>query len=123
MNVKLLLDTLITNAPGLLDKDNKRLFETVEAEYMNYPNRRTRLDKIKANPYYNALHIKFSYAMTCHKTQGGQWKNVFVDKGYIKDDTPNIEYLRWLYTATTRATNNLYLIGFGEEYFETTEED
>ena len=123
MNVKLLLDTLATNAPGLLDKDNKRLFETVESEYMNYSNRRTRLDKIKANPYYNALHIKFSYAMTCHKTQGGQWENVFVDKGYIKDETPNIEYLRWLYTATTRATNNLYLIGFGQEYFETIDED
>ena len=122
LNVKILLDTITTNSPGLLDKDNSRLFETVEQEYMHYSNRRTRLDKIKANPYYNALHVKFSYAMTCHKTQGGQWKNVFVDKGYIKDDNVDVEYLRWLYTATTRATNNLFLIGFGEEYFEEIEQ-
>ena len=118
LNVKLLLDTLTTNSPGLLEKDNKRLFESVEQDYMDYPNRRTRINKIKANPYFNALHVKFSYAMTCHKTQGGQWPNVFVDKGFIKDNSIDIEYLRWLYTATTRATKNLYLIGFGEEYFE-----
>ncbi len=118
ITVKLLLDTINTNSPGLSEKDNKRLFDSVEEDYMDYPNRRTRLNKIKANPYFNALHVKFSYAMTCHKTQGGQWPNVFVDKGFIKDNTIGIDYLRWLYTATTRATNNLYLIGFGEECFE-----
>ncbi len=118
LNVKLLLDTITTNAPGLLEKDSKRLFESVEQDYMDYPNRRTRINKIKANPYFNALHVKFSYAMTCHKTQGGQWPNVFVDKGFIKDGIIDVEYLRWLYTATTRATSNLNLIGFGEEYFE-----
>ncbi len=119
LNVKILLDTITTNAPGLLDQDNKLLFNSVEEEYMNYSNRRTRMAKIKANPYFNALHVKFSYAMTCHKTQGGQWKNVFVDKGYIKDDIADIEYLRWLYTATTRATRNLFLIGFSDEYFDS----
>jgi len=118
LNVKLLLDTITTNSPGLLDEDNKRLFKNVEQDYMDYPNRRTRINKIKANPYFNALHVKFSYAMTCHKTQGGQWPNVFVDKGFIKDNIIDIEYLRWLYTATTRATKKLYLIGFGEEYFD-----
>jgi len=118
INVKLLLDTITTNSPGLTEKDNNRLFETVEQDYMEYPNRKTRINKIKANPYFNALHVKFSYAMTCHKTQGGQWPNVFVDKGFIKDNTIDVEYLRWLYTATTRATKNLYLIGFEEEYFE-----
>lgn len=118
LSVKLLLDTINTNTPGLSEKDSRRLFENVEEEYMDYSNRRTRINKIKANPYFNALHVKFSYAMTCHKTQGGQWNNVFVDKGYLKEDGVNIEYLRWLYTATTRATNNLYLIGFGEEYYE-----
>lgn len=117
LNVKILLDTIETNAPGLLEKDNLRLFANVEESYMDYPNRRTRLNKIKANPYYNALHVKFSYAMTCHKTQGGQWNNVFVDKGYIPNDTIDIEYLRWLYTATTRATEKLNLIGFGPDYF------
>ncbi len=118
INVKLLLDTINTNSPGLSEKDNKRLFDCVEEDYMNYPNRRTRLNKIKANPYFNALHVKFSYAMTCHKTQGGQWHNVFVDKGFIKDNIVDVEYLRWLYTATTRATTNLYLIGFEDDYFE-----
>lgn len=118
LNVKLLLDTIITNSPGLSEKESNLLFTNVEKDYMDYPNRRTRLNKIKANPYFNALHVKFSYAMTCHKTQGGQWPNVFVDKGYIKNNIIDIEYLRWLYTATTRATDNLYLIGFGEEYFK-----
>lgn len=123
LNVKILLDTITTNAPGLLEKDNHKLFANVEESYMEYPNRRTRLNKIKANPYFNALHVKFSYAMTCHKTQGGQWKNVFVDKGYLKEDGVDIEYLRWLYTAATRATETLNLIGFGDDYFEVMEEE
>ena len=118
INVKILLDTINTNAPGLSEKENNQLFSNVEKDYMDYSNRRTRLNKVKTNPYFNALHVKFSYAMTCHKTQGGQWPNVFVDKGFIKDGIIDIEYLRWLYTATTRATSNLNLIGFGEEYFE-----
>jgi ATP-dependent exoDNAse (exonuclease V) alpha subunit len=120
-NVKLLLDTISTNAPGLSEKDNKRLFNSVEEDYSNYSNRRTRLNKIKANVYFNALHVKFSYAMTCHKTQGGQWKNVFIDKGYITEDNLDTEYLRWLYTATTRATEKLNLVGFDASYFEVQE--
>lgn len=123
MNVKLLLNTIDANSPGLPDEENKQLFANVEESYMDYSNRRTRLNKIKVNPYYNALHVKFSYAMTCHKTQGGQWKNVFVDKGYIPEDKFDKEYLRWLYTATTRATDNLNLIGFTEEYFEATKDE
>lgn len=121
LNVKLLLDTITTNAPGLPEKDNHRLFNSVEESYMDYPNRRTRLNKIKANPYYNALHVKFSYAMTCHKTQGGQWKNVFLDRGWMKDEHLDIEFMRWLYTATTRATEKLNLIGFTPDYFEEIE--
>ncbi len=120
LNVKLLLDTIDSNSPGLPDEENKALFSNVEDSYMEYSNRRTRLNKIKTNPYYNALHVKFSYAMTCHKTQGGQWKNVFVDKGFVPEERLDIEYLRWLYTATTRATENLFLIGFTDEYFENT---
>ncbi len=118
LNVKLLMDTIYVNAAGLSHEDNQKLYNHADQEYQNYPNRRTRAGKIKTDPYYNALHVKFSYAMTCHKTQGGQWEKVFVDKGFIKDNTPDIEYLRWLYTATTRATDKLYLIGFEEECFE-----
>lgn len=120
ISVKLLLETINSNSPGLSEKDNRKLFENIEEDYKGYSNRRTRLNKIKANPYFNALHVKFSYAMTCHKTQGGQWNNVFVDKGYIRDDSLNVEYLRWIYTATTRATTSLYLIGFGEEFYDET---
>lgn len=118
VNVKLLLNTIDTNSPGLPEKDNLQLFANVEESYNDYPNRRTRLNKIKANPYYNALHVKFSYAMTCHKTQGGQWNNVFLDRGWMKDEHLNIEFLRWLYTATTRATEKLNLIGFTPDYFD-----
>lgn len=117
VNVKLLLDTITTALPGLSDADSKKLFFNVEKNYMHYSNRRTRVNKIKLNPYFNALHVKFSYAMTCHKTQGGQWSNVFVDKGFLKDNIIDTEYLRWLYTAVTRATDKLYLIGFGDEFF------
>ncbi len=118
INLKLLLETITSNSSGLSEKNNQILFENIEQDYMEYPVRRTRINKIKANPYFNALHVKFSYAMTCHKTQGGQWPIVFVDKGFIKDNIIDSEYLRWLYTATTRATKNLYLIGFEDEYFE-----
>jgi exodeoxyribonuclease-5 len=77
----------------------------------------------KSNPYYNALQVKFAYAMTCHKTQGGQWHNVFVDQGYITDDMINTEYLRWLYTAFTRATKKLFLLGFSSSMIGEIETD
>ena len=118
LNVKLLLHTINVNSAGLSHEDNQRLYNSAVHEYNHYPNRRTRAGKIKTDLYYNALHVKFSYAMTCHKTQGGQWNKVFVDKGFIKDNTPDKEYLRWLYTATTRATEKLYLIGFEKDYFK-----
>lgn len=123
INVILLLDTINTNLPGLSEKDNLRFFSKFEESYMNYSNRRTRINKIKADPFYNALHVKFSYAMTCHKTQGGQWRNVFVDKGFVKDEDINTEYLRWLYTATTRATTKLNLVGFSDDCFYNEELD
>jgi exodeoxyribonuclease-5 len=72
---------------------------------------------VKDNPHFNALQVKFAYAVTCHKAQGGQWKNVFIDQGFIREDMMDTEYLRWLYTAVTRSTQNLYLINFPEKYF------
>jgi exodeoxyribonuclease-5 len=72
---------------------------------------------VKINPYFNALQVKFSYALTCHKTQGGQWDTVFIDQGYLNEKMMNLEYLRWLYTALTRATKRLYLINFNEKFF------
>jgi exodeoxyribonuclease-5 len=72
---------------------------------------------VRVNPYYNALQVKFAYALTCHKTQGGQWLNVFIDQGYLKDDMIDAEYLRWLYTAFTRAVKKVNLINFSDRHF------
>jgi hypothetical protein len=117
LDVIVMLNTLHVDGPSLPYKDVKKLFEEVEADYMDEPNKRKRYSMIKNNPYFNALQVKFSYALTCHKAQGGQWENVFVEMGYIPDNMPDYEYYRWLYTATTRATKNLYLIGFSDDFF------
>jgi exodeoxyribonuclease-5 len=89
------------------------------ADYEDIPQRAVRFEKVRTNPYYNALQVKFAYALTCHKTQGGQWQNVFVDQGYLKEEMIDTEYLRWLYTALTRATRKLYLLGFLDKFFVT----
>jgi len=118
INVKLLLSTINSEGPGLSNTDRNTLFKNIEEDYMDIPERRKRISEIMINPWYNALHIKFAYAMTCHKTQGGQWPQVFVDQGYLTDDMLNKEYLRWLYTAVTRSTSKLYLVNFNKEFFE-----
>jgi len=82
------------------------------------PDKRRRNALIRKDPYYNALQIKFAYAVTCHKSQGGQWPVVFVDQGYFTEDMLNIEYLRWLYTAITRASKKVYLLNFSDSFFQ-----
>ena len=81
-------------------------------------NKRDMYKEIKNNEYFNALQVKFAYAVTCHKSQGGQWSNVFIDQGYITDEMIDREYLRWLYTAFTRATDKVYLVNFKNDFFE-----
>jgi exodeoxyribonuclease V len=117
LDVKLLLDTIRSESPALAPADNNRLFQEVMKDYEDIPNKRTRIEKVKANPYFNALQVKFAYALTCHKTQGGQWETVFLDQGYLNEKMMNLEYLRWLYTAVTRATKKLYLVNFEERFF------
>lgn len=117
ITVKLLMDTLEAPGPGLSAADRQRLFDEVEKDYQSIPNRKKRLAEMQKDPYFNALHIKFAYAMTCHKTQGGQWPVVFIEQGYVNEDQLNIEYLRWLYTAFTRATSKVYLLNFNAEFF------
>lgn len=117
IEVKILLNTLMADGPGLTQTDQQTLFEKVEEDYMDIPERRKRMGKMKKNPWLNALHVKFGYAMTCHKTQGGQWPVVIIDQGYLPDDKINTEYQRWLYTALTRSTNKVYLINFKDEFF------
>jgi ATP-dependent exoDNAse (exonuclease V) alpha subunit len=116
-DVKILLNVLMADTPALPDDLQKSLFTSIMEEFEDIPQRSVRYEKVRTNPYYNALQVKFAYALTCHKTQGGQWQHVFIDQGYIKDDQVDVEYLRWLYTALTRATAKVYLLGFQEKFF------
>jgi len=116
--VKVLLDSIGAEGPSISEQAEKTFFENVEQDYEAIPERRKRLEKIRRNPYFNALRVKFAYAMTCHKTQGGQWPVVIIDQGFIKDEMVNIEFLRWLYTALTRATTQVFLVNFNEDFME-----
>ena len=115
LEANLLLDTLHSDAPALPKADNDRLFYTVLEDYADITVKRERMKKMKADPYYNALQVKYAYAVTCHKAQGGQWKSVFLDQGYMTDEYLTPDYFRWLYTAFTRATGTLYLVNYPNE--------
>ena len=118
LEVRLLLDTLHSDAPALSREESERLFQTVLEDYVDIPLKRDRMKKMKADPYYNALQVKYAYAVTCHKAQGGQWKNVFLDQGYMSEEYLTPDYFRWLYTAFTRATDTLYLVNYPAEQTE-----
>ena len=117
LEAKILLDTLNSNSPSLTEEENKRLFSAIEEDYMDIPNRRERYKEMKKNPWFNALQVKFAYALTCHKTQGGQWNTVFIDSSLNLKETLEVEDLRWLYTALTRAQERVYFVNFKEEFF------
>ncbi len=112
LDANLLLDALHSETPALSKEDNDRLFYAVLGDYADISTKRERMKKMKADPYYNALQVKYAYAVTCHKAQGGQWKNVFLDQGYMSDEYLTPDYFRWLYTAFTRATGTLYLVNY-----------
>lgn len=115
MEATLLLDTLQSDSPALSKADNDRLFYTVLEDYADIPLKQDRMKKMKADPYYNALQVKYAYSVTCHKAQGGQWKAVFLDQGYVTEENLTPDYFRWLYTAFTRATEMLYLVNWPTE--------
>lgn len=117
LEAKILLDTLNSNSPSLTEEENKRLFCAIEEDYMDLPNRRERYKEMKKNPWFNALQVKFAYALTCHKTQGGQWSSVFIDSSLNQKENLELEDLRWLYTALTRAQEKVYFVNFKEEFF------
>ncbi|MBS1523156.1 MAG: AAA family ATPase [Bacteroidetes bacterium] len=119
---KILLDTLYSEAPALPLTDQKKFFLEVMKDYDHIASRKAKLDELKLNPYYNALQIKFAYAVTCHKAQGGQWEAVFVDQGYLTEEMINMDFLRWFYTACTRASRELFLVNFDKMFFETNAE-
>lgn len=112
----LLLDTLASETPSLSYNDSNKLYQEVAKDFADEKSKYKQLLGIKKNKYFNALQVKFAYAVTCHKSQGGQWKTVFIEQPYLPDGQ-NIEYLRWLYTAVTRAQEKVYLIGFNEAFF------
>tara|TARA_R110001632_G_scaffold177223_2_gene296923 strand:- start:5233 stop:6660 length:1428 start_codon:yes stop_codon:yes gene_type:complete len=113
----LILDTLTSETPSLSYEESNKLYEAVREDYAHEKSKYKQLLAVKKNVFFNALQVKFSYAITCHKSQGGQWKTIFIEQPYLPEG-PSKEYLRWLYTAVTRSQEKLYLIGFKDEYFE-----
>ena len=118
LSVKIILETLHSESPALTSEESKKLYQAVEEDYMDIPRASDRRKLMKENPYFNALQVKYGYALTCHKTQGGQWKNVFVEAPYLaEENTLEIGDIRWLYTALTRASEKAYLVNFKDEWF------
>ena len=117
VEAKILLDTLNSNSASLTTEESQRLFAAIEEDYMDIPNRRQRYKEMRKNPWFNALQVKFAYALTCHKTQGGQWNTVFIDSAFNQKETLETEDLRWIYTALTRAQQHVYFVNFKEEFF------
>ncbi|MCF8276446.1 MAG: AAA family ATPase [Flavobacteriales bacterium] len=118
LDVKLLLNALHVEAPSLPDSDYEQLYNSVCLSYADIPTPSEQAKKVAEDPYLHALQVKFGYAITCHKAQGGQWPAVFVDQGYLTAEMLGVEYVRWLYTAITRASEKLYLVNFNEQFIE-----
>lgn len=112
MTQTVILDTLTSEAPALTHEENERLYNKVMEDYEDVPLKHDRIASLKQDDYFNALQVKYAYAITCHKAQGGQWADVYIDQGYMTDDMLTPDYIHWLYTAFTRATNKLYLINW-----------
>ena len=117
-DTKIILDTLHSPSPAMSQEDNKRLYEAVMQDFSFVESKKERAELIRKDPFLNALQVKFAYALTCHKSQGGQWNAVFIDQGYLPPDQVNTEFLRWLYTAITRATDEVFLMNFHPPFFE-----
>ena len=120
LEATVLLDTLTSEAPALTHEQQEQLFHQIEEDYQDVPLKADRMKAIRQDQFYNALQVKFAYAVTCHKAQGGQWAHVYVDQGYMTDDMLTPDYIHWLYTAFTRATEILYLVNWPETQIETS---
>ena len=118
IDARIWLDALQSESPAQMNEMTNTLFEAVGEDYPEITNKREKFKKILENEYYNALQVKFAYAVTCHKAQGGQWKKVFIDPGQVSEDKINSDFYRWLYTALTRATETVFLVNFPETSFE-----
>ena len=118
IDVKIMLDTLVSESPSLSKEESERLFMAVWEDYPEVKSKRKRMEMVRSNPYYSALQVKYAYAVTCHKAQGGQWRRVFIDQGFVTDDMLGQDYYRWLYTAFTRASEKLYLVNWSDRFCE-----
>jgi len=118
MEVLVFMESLQVEAPSIPRQRLRELFYAIEQDHLHEKNKRKRYERILKDPYFNALQVKYAYAVTCHKSQGGQWASVFIDQGYIEPEMINKEYHRWLYTAITRASEKVYLVNFPDDYFE-----
>ncbi|MFA8451707.1 MAG: ATP-dependent RecD-like DNA helicase [Bacteroidales bacterium] len=121
LDVKIILNSIEIEASSLPWSDQEKLWNNIMIDYQHLSTKRKQVEAVKNDPYYNALQIKYAYALTCHKTQGGQWPQVFIDQGYITDEMIDAEYLRWLYTAITRAQEKVSLVGFRNDFFHNEE--
>lgn len=117
IDAKVMLDTLMMRTPSLSEEKSRELYFAVLADHPGIKSKRKQYEAVRNDPYYNALQIKFAYAVTCHKSQGGQWERVFIDQGMFNRQAPTIDYLRWFYTALTRATDKVYLVNFPDSFF------
>jgi exodeoxyribonuclease-5 len=117
LDARIMLDVINLETAALSSADHREFYNQVLEDYADEGDAKKRSKKVLEDPYFNALQVKFAYAVTCHKAQGGQWKAVFIDQGYFNEDTLSLEYLRWLYTAFTRATEKIYLVNFPENFF------
>ena len=118
LTATVLLDTLSSEAPALTHEQQEQLYNAVMEDYADIPQKAERVKKLKEDRYYNALQVKFAYAVTCHKAQGGQWAHVYLDQGYMTDDMLTPDYIHWLYTAITRATEKLFLVNWPKNQIE-----
>lgn len=118
IDAKVMLDTLMMSTPSLSPEKSRELYFAVLADHPGIKSKRKQYEAVRDDPYYNALQIKFAYAVTCHKSQGGQWERVFIDQGMFNRQEPTIDYLRWFYTALTRATDRVYLVNFPDSFFK-----
>ena len=116
-DAKIMMDSLSVESASMDRNRMKEFFFSVMEDYQHVKGKKHRTDAIREDPFFNALQVKFAYAVTCHKAQGGQWKHVYIDQGYITEERMDREYYRWLYTAFTRATEKLFLINFKDEFF------
>ena len=117
-DMTVILDALMTEASALTQEQNEQLFQRVLEDYEDIPLKADRMKKVREDEYYNALQVKFGYAITCHKAQGGQWAHIYLDQGYMTDEMLTPDYIHWLYTAFTRATEHLYLVNWPKTQVE-----